>query len=50
MSHHIITISLVILSYWYNLTRPGVLIMVLMDLSDILLAVRFLCLIDQFTY
>jgi hypothetical protein len=39
MSHHIITISLVTASYWYNFTRVGVLIMVLMDWCDIFLAV-----------
>jgi very-long-chain ceramide synthase len=39
MSHHIITISLVIASYSYNFTRVGVLIMVLMDWCDIFLAV-----------
>ena len=49
MSHHIITISLVIASYLYNFTRVGVLILVLMDLSDILLAVRS-CVSVQLAY
>lgn len=39
MSHHVITISLVIASYYYNFTRVGVLIMVLMDWCDIFLPV-----------
>jgi len=39
MSHHVITISLVTASYYYNFTRVGVLIMVLMDWCDIFLAV-----------
>lgn len=39
MSHHVITITLVIASYWYNVTRVGILIMVLMDFCDIFLAV-----------
>lgn len=39
MSHHVITISLVIASYYYNFTRVGVLIMALMDWCDIFLAV-----------
>ncbi|KAF8591576.1 longevity assurance proteins LAG1/LAC1 [Ramaria rubella] len=43
MSHHIITISLVIASYSYNFTRVGVLIMVLMDWCDIFLAAVKIC-------
>ncbi|KAI5124990.1 hypothetical protein M0805_007415 [Coniferiporia weirii] len=35
MAHHIITIALMILSYFYNSTRVGCLIMVLMDYCDI---------------
>ncbi|EJD01170.1 longevity assurance proteins LAG1/LAC1 [Fomitiporia mediterranea MF3/22] len=37
MAHHVITIVLVVLSYFYNLTRVGSLIMVLMDYCDIFL-------------
>ncbi|KAF8529203.1 longevity assurance proteins LAG1/LAC1 [Hysterangium stoloniferum] len=43
MSHHVITICLVTASYWYNFTRVGVLIMVLMDWCDIFLAVVKIC-------
>ncbi|ESK97621.1 longevity-assurance protein [Moniliophthora roreri MCA 2997] len=37
MTHHIITVFLMGMSYYYNLTRIGCLIMVLMDLCDIFL-------------
>lgn len=37
MAHHVITIVLVFLSYFYNFTRVGSLIMVLMDYCDIFL-------------
>ncbi|CDO71382.1 hypothetical protein BN946_scf184908.g140 [Trametes cinnabarina] len=37
MTHHIITIILMVGSYFYNYTRVGCLIMVLMDLCDIFL-------------
>ncbi|KAA1466760.1 longevity assurance proteins LAG1/LAC1 [Dentipellis sp. KUC8613] len=37
MSHHIITIVLTVLSYTYNFTRVGCLIMVIMDFCDIIL-------------
>ncbi|KAL7282270.1 hypothetical protein ACG7TL_003740 [Trametes sanguinea] len=37
MTHHIITIVLMVGSYFYNYTRVGCLIMVLMDLCDIFL-------------
>ncbi|KAE9410444.1 longevity assurance proteins LAG1/LAC1 [Gymnopus androsaceus JB14] len=37
MTHHVITIFLVWGSYYYNLTRNGCLIMMLMDLCDIFL-------------
>ncbi|KAL0949771.1 hypothetical protein HGRIS_009810 [Hohenbuehelia grisea] len=37
MLHHIITIALMAASYFYNFTRVGCLIMVLMDCSDIFL-------------
>lgn len=39
MAHHVITIFLVWTSYYYNLTRIGCLIMMLMDFCDILLCV-----------
>ena len=42
MSHHIITIALKVLSYFYNFTRVGCLIMVLMDTSDVVFPVRSL--------
>ncbi|KAL5507988.1 LAG1 [Sanghuangporus vaninii] len=37
MTHHVITIILMVLSYFYNFTRVGSLIMVLMDYCDIFL-------------
>lgn len=40
MTHHVITVALMALSYFYNLTRAGCLIMVLMDWCDIFLPVR----------
>lgn len=40
MTHHVITIFLMIGSYFYNFTRIGCLIMVLMDWCDIFLPVR----------
>jgi acyl-CoA-dependent ceramide synthase len=39
-THHVITITLVAVSYWTNYTRVGGVIMVLMDFCDILLPVR----------
>ncbi|KAG1753980.1 TLC domain-containing protein [Suillus paluster] len=39
MTHHIITIVLMVASYLYNFTRVGCLIMVLMDWNDIFLPV-----------
>lgn len=39
LTHHIITVTLIILSYTYNFTRVGCWIMFLMDLCDILLPV-----------
>ncbi|THH13281.1 hypothetical protein EW146_g6914 [Bondarzewia mesenterica] len=38
MTHHVITIALVVASYAYNLTRVGCLIMVIMDWCDIFLS------------
>jgi len=35
LSHHVITIALMVTSYFYNFTRVGCLIMVLMDTCDI---------------
>ena len=35
MSHHVITIALMVLSYFYNFTRVGCLVMMLMDTSDV---------------
>ncbi|KAI0082466.1 longevity assurance proteins LAG1/LAC1 [Panus rudis PR-1116 ss-1] len=37
MTHHIITVILMVGSYFYNFTRVGVLVMFLMDLCDIFL-------------
>ncbi|KAI0751568.1 longevity assurance proteins LAG1/LAC1 [Daedaleopsis nitida] len=37
MTHHVITVALMVGSYFYNYTRVGCLIMVLMDLCDIFL-------------
>ncbi|KAI0089158.1 longevity assurance proteins LAG1/LAC1 [Irpex rosettiformis] len=37
MTHHVITVVLMLGSYFYNFTRIGVLIMMLMDLCDIFL-------------
>lgn len=42
MTHHVITVVLMLGSYFYNFTRVGVLIMMLMDLCDIFLPVRTL--------
>lgn len=39
MAHHIITVALEIASYFYNYTRVGCLVLVLMDLCDGLLPV-----------
>lgn len=39
MAHHIITITLLVTSYFYNYTRVGCLILVLMDYCDIFLPV-----------
>jgi very-long-chain ceramide synthase len=46
MTHHVVTIVLIVLSYTYNFTRVGCLVMVIMDWCDILLPVRtvFFCL------
>jgi len=38
MTHHIITVALVNLSYFYNFTRVGTMIMVIMDWCDIIFA------------
>ena len=46
MTHHVITIALMLTSYFYNFTRVGCMIMVLMDWCDIWLPVRLL----QFNY
>ncbi|KLO18101.1 longevity assurance proteins LAG1/LAC1 [Schizopora paradoxa] len=37
LSHHVITIALMVASYFYNFTRVGCLLMVLMDTCDIFL-------------
>ena len=39
MTHHVITVALMVGSYFYNYTRVGCLIMVLMDWCDIFLPV-----------
>lgn len=39
MTHHAITVPLMVISYFYNFTRVGCLIMVLMDTCDIFLPV-----------
>lgn len=43
LSHHFITIALIIGSYRYHLTTVGNLILVLFDIGDILLSVRSTC-------
>lgn len=40
MAHHIITVILMVTSYFTNFTRVGCVIMVLMDWCDIFLPVR----------
>lgn len=40
MTHHVVTIILIVASYAYNFTRIGCLIMVIMDWCDIFLPVR----------
>lgn len=40
LTHHIITITLIAGSYFYNFTRIGCVILVLLDFCDILLPVR----------
>lgn len=40
MSHHIITVILMVASYFMNFTRVGCIIMVIMDWCDIFLPVR----------
>lgn len=35
MTHHVATVVLMILSYFYNYTRVGVLVMLLMDTADV---------------
>lgn len=42
MSHHVITIALMICSYFYNFTRVGCIILILMDWNDIWLPVSSL--------
>ena len=39
MAHHVITVALQVTSYFYNYTRVGCLVMVLMDLCDMFLPV-----------
>lgn len=39
MTHHVITVSLMLLSYYYNCTRVGCLVMFIMDWCDIWLPV-----------
>jgi acyl-CoA-dependent ceramide synthase len=43
MIHHFTAIALMLLSYSWNFTRVGCLIMVLMDVCDVLLPVCFWC-------
>lgn len=38
-THHVITISLIVLSYQYNFTRIGNVILILMDPTDVILGV-----------
>jgi acyl-CoA-dependent ceramide synthase len=40
MAHHVVTISLIVASYYYGFTRVGCLIMVIMDWCDIFLPVK----------
>lgn len=39
LTHHVVTIALVVASYWMNFTRVGTVILALMDFCDILLPV-----------
>ena len=48
MTHHFIAIALMFLSYAWNFNRVGCLIMVLMDVCDVLLPVRFRCIYAPF--
>lgn len=48
MTHHFIAITLMLLSYSWNFTRVGCLIMVLMDVCDVLLPVRLRCIYALF--
>jgi len=49
MTHHFVAIALMFLSYAWNFTRVGCLIMVLMDVCDVLLPVRFRCIYAPFS-
>ena len=44
MTHHVITVLLMLGSYFYNYTRVGCLVMMLMDLPDVFLPVSSLIL------
>jgi hypothetical protein len=43
MIHHIVTVGLLVYSYYVNFTRVGILIMLLHDISDIFLEAAKLC-------
>lgn len=47
LSHHIITITLIVSSYYANFTRIGNAVLCCMDLTDIFLAVTILYLAPQ---
>ena len=50
MTHHIITVILVITSYFTNFTRVGCVIMVLMDWCDVLLGVSLSYFLFSYLY
>ena len=43
LSHHLVTLALIGLSYWFNTLRLGVVVMLLHDASDIVIDVLKLC-------
>lgn len=47
MVHHVVTIALMTLSYTYNLTRVGCVVMVIMDCCDLIFPVSSI--LDMYT-
>lgn len=50
MTHHVVAIVLMALSYQLNYTRIGCLIMVLMDFCDVILPVSYHSFAERFVY